>query len=136
MLEKYYKYKCTYKNYLLLIKCGNFYETIDRDALIMNIIFDYKIKKVSNTFKSGFPVIKIKDIVNKLKENDINYVVIDSEISEVYDLKEKNKYLEYDVDTNKVMLNYIRIDKIINYLNNHVLEKNIDDILCEMEKLL
>ena len=65
MLEKYYKYKIDYKEYLILIKCGNFYECIDKDAFIMHKIFNYKLKKVSNTVKVGFPISNL----NKIEAN-------------------------------------------------------------------
>ena len=51
MLENYYKNKVLYKDYIIIMKYGNFYETIDNDALIMNSIFNYKLNKLSNTFK-------------------------------------------------------------------------------------
>ena len=40
MLEKYYKYKLDYRNYLI-IKIGSFYECFDKDALIINKLFNY-----------------------------------------------------------------------------------------------
>ena len=60
MLEKYYKYKLDYRDYLILIKCGIFYECIDNDAFIINELTGYKLKRLSNTFKAGFPINTIK----------------------------------------------------------------------------
>ena len=44
MIEKYYKYKYDYKDYVLFIKNGIFYDCLDNDALIINKLFNYKIK--------------------------------------------------------------------------------------------
>lgn len=57
MLEKYYKYKVNYQNYLILIKIGNFYECLGNDALIINKVFNYKLKRVSNTLKLDFQLV-------------------------------------------------------------------------------
>lgn len=35
MLEKYYKYKADYKEFIIFIKCGTFYECLGKDALII-----------------------------------------------------------------------------------------------------
>ena len=56
MLETYYKYRMEYKDFLLFIKMGNFYEVFDKDGLILNKLFGYKIKKVKDTIKVGFPL--------------------------------------------------------------------------------
>lgn len=45
MLEKYYKYKLDYNDYIVFIKSGKFYEAIDRDSLIISKLFDYKLTK-------------------------------------------------------------------------------------------
>lgn len=45
MLEKYYKYKIEYKEFILMIKFGNFYEMFDKDAVIASKLLDYKISK-------------------------------------------------------------------------------------------
>ena len=79
MLEKYYMYRVKYMNYIIIIKYGNFYETFDKDALIINKLFDYKINKLKNTFKVGFPISSINNIISKLDNCSINYVVIDNE---------------------------------------------------------
>lgn len=42
--ELYNKYKFDYKDYILLIKSGNFYICLNNDAIVMNNIFNYKIK--------------------------------------------------------------------------------------------
>ena len=46
MLEMYYKYRLEYKDFLLFIKVGSFYEVFDKDSLILNKLFGYKIKRL------------------------------------------------------------------------------------------
>jgi len=77
MLEKYYTYKVKYKEYIIMMKYGNFYEILGNDALIMNKFFNYKISKLSNTFKVVFPVSSLDNIISRLNNYMINYLVVD-----------------------------------------------------------
>lgn len=135
MLEKYYNQKIRYKDYVILIKCGSFYETFEKDALIINTLLKYKIKKFSKTFKSGFPTLKLNVILKILEENHLNYVVLD-EIEMIKKEFDDNKYQNFNFDIDRIMLNYIKIDKIMNYLNDNILNERITDILEKMEELL
>ena len=135
MLEKYYNQKIRYKDYVILIKCGSFYEAFEKDALIINTLLKYKIKKFSKTFKSGFPTLKLNVILKILEENHLNYVVLD-EIEMIKKEFDDNKYQNFNFDIDRIMLNYIKIDKIMNYLNDNILNERITDILEKMEELL
>lgn len=134
MLEKYYKYKLDYKNYLLLLKFGSFYETIDNDAFIINKIFNYKLKKLSNTFKSGFPISSLNKVLDKLNECHINYIVIDDDIVLKKDFK-NNNYSNYIFNDKEIFYNSLRVEKIIKFLNDNV-GSDINDQLSEIEKIL
>lgn len=135
MLEKYYKYKMDYREYLVLLKCGNFYEVIDNDAFIMNTIFNYKLKRLSNTFKVGFPVSSLNSILNKLNECRINYIIVNEGIilEENFD---DNKYSIYKFDDKDIWYNSIRIEKITKYLNDNVLSREINNKLKQIENIL
>lgn len=135
MLEKYYNQKIRYKDYVILIKCGSFYEAFEKDALIINTLLKYKIKKFSKTFKSGFPTLKLNVILKILEENHLNYVVLD-EIEMIKKEFDDNKYQNFNFDIDRIMLNYIKIDKTMNYLNDNILNERITDILEKMEELL
>ena len=134
MLEKYYKYKINYKDYIVIIKCGSFYETLGNDALIINKLFGYKVKKLSNTFKAGFPCSNIDKITNMLDNKKINYIVVDENSSRKRTIK-NNKYIEYIFDLNKLELNSIRIDRIYTYLKDMVLSDDISSLLDKIEAL-
>ena len=124
MLETYYKYRMEYKDFLLFIKIGNFYEVFDKDSLILNKLFGYKIKWIKDSIKVGFPLSRL-DYIIKLIGN-INYVVIDNAV-----IKKKifnnNKYKDYNFDINSIILNSIKIDRIYEELNNRLLDNNTDD---------
>lgn len=134
MLEMYYKYKVQYSDYIIFIRIGSFYEVFDKDGLILNKLFNYKIKRIKNNIKVGFPVKKIDEILKLL--SDINYIIVDNDKI----IKEKkystNKYNEYNFDINKIIFNNIRIDKIYNVLCDRIMSNNIDVILEGIENII
>lgn len=135
MLEKYYVQRIKDKDYVIFIKVGNFYELFEKDALIINKLLNYKIKRFSKTFKSGFPTSKINDVIKIFEAERLNYVVIDNNEIARKSFKD-NAYCKFNFDIDRIMLNYLKIDKITSYLNDNVLNGNIIGILEEMEKLL
>ncbi len=135
MLEKYYKYKIDYKEYLILLKCGSFYELIDNDSFIMNTIFNYKLKRLSNTFKVGFPISSLNNVLNKLNQSHINYIVVNEDII-LEENFEDNKYSIYKFENQDIFYNSIRIEKIIKYLNENILSKELNNKLKQIENIL
>ncbi len=133
MLETYYKYRLEYKDNILFIKVGSFYETFDKDALILNKLFGYKIKRIKDKIKVGFPLSRL-DYVLRLIGN-INYTIIDNK-----EIKEKrfkdNEYNNYDFNINSIILKGIRTDKIYDTLNNRLLDNNIDNIITKIELII
>ena len=132
MLENYYMYKVKYKEYVIMMKYGSFYETLSNDSLIMNSLFGYKLNKLSNTFKVGFPVSKIDNVIECLEKENINYVVLDKEI--VYKTHEfdNNNYNKFNFDEDSIKYNSIVIDEINKYLTNNLLNS---DITLKLEKI-
>ena len=131
--ELYNKYKFDYKDYILLIKSGNFYICLNNDAIVMNNIFNYKIKESTNFIKVGFPInskLKVKkhlDIIN------VNYVILDKEIIDKRKFQ-NNNYNKYSSKHNyKIYLN--RIKRINDILKGN-LNNNISSILDEIEEIL
>ena len=124
MIERYYKYKIKYDNYIVMIKVGNFYEVIGKDSFIMNCLFNYKIKRISDSIKCGFPVNRVINVINRLDVEHINYYIDDiDKIGEFDD----NKYSNYSYDEKIVRYNLIRIDNIINYLCDNI----VNDIVID-----
>ena len=133
MLETYYKYRMEYKDFLLFIKIGNFYEVFDKDSLILNKLFGYKIKRIKDSIKVGFPLNRL-DYILKLIGN-INYVVIDNTVVEKKEFN-NNKYKDYNYDINSIILNSIKIDRIYEELNNRLLDNNIENIITNIDLII
>lgn len=132
--EKYTECKKTYKKYVLLIKCGNFYLGLNDDAIVLSNIFKFKILESSNFIKCGFPLISLCKIEKKLEELEINYVIINSDIvhKEKYNNNKYNRYLvknNYDIFLN-------RINKINSILKNNLSSKEIVDTLNKIEDIV
>lgn len=134
MLEKYYKYKLDYRNYIILLKIGSFYECFDKDALIINKLFNYKLKRINNSFKLGFPIKAIDKILLKLNEENINYLLIEEKI--VKKEFKDNNYLKYNFNMEEIFYNTIRIEKIIDCLNNNLINKDFSIILEKIENII
>lgn len=135
MLEKFYKYKVDYSEYVVLIKVGNFYECFNNDAFILNDIFDYKPKRIKNAFKVGFPVSGIDDVTKRLEENCLFYIIIDDDIIRKYD-NGKNKYKDFNYNLDIINYNYLRVEKICNNLYDNILNKDISSILNKIEDIM
>lgn len=136
MLEKYYMYKTKYREYIVMLKYGNFYEILGNDALIMNKIFNYKLNKLSNTFKVGFPVSSLDNIINKLNDYFINYIVIDkSEITKRKDF-DSNNYDKYTFDENTLKYNLILVNEITKYLNDNLQDESITIKLEKIKEII
>ena len=129
--DVYSTYKNKYQEYIILIKCGNFYEILGEDAEVANTIFNYKIKELSNIKKAGFPIIALNRVVSRLDSLKVNYLVIEN--GQISDKRRfnRNKYKQYlDKPSN--------IDRI-NLIYNKLLEKkntNIDQLLDRIESML
>ena len=136
LLEEYYKNKINYKEYIILMKYGNFYEIVGQDALIMNKIFNYKISKLSNSFKVGFPVSNVDEVLDKLEELFINYVVFNK--NEILFMKkfDNNKYNDYVVNEDIIRYNLILINYINDYLNNNLLNNDISNKLERIKDII
>lgn len=138
MLEKYYKYKVKYNEYLLFIKSGNFYEIIDYDSLILNELFDLKLSKLSNTFKCGIPhnsISKYLDKLDKLDKLSINYLIIDNDEISSCKKYDNNNYKSYKYDLNLYKYNLLRVNNIYNYLTNNI-HKDITNKLDRIEGII
>lgn len=129
MLETYYKCRLKYKDYIIFIRVGSFYEVFDKDSLILNELFDYKIKKIKDNIKVGFPIRKIESIIRLM--GNINYVIVDEGIEKME--FDDNKYNEYNFDVNKVILNFIKLERVYNYLIDDIVD---GDLLNSIDKLI
>ena len=136
ILENYYKYKINYKDSICIFRIGIFYEILDYDALIMNKIFHYKIKMISNTFKVGFPVKNIDKVIKRIKDNHMNYIVIDNNnIISKYEDK-KNTYSNYSFNINLLNYQCMKVNKIIKIMEDNRLNLDYNDKILRIEEIL
>ena len=119
-----------------MMKYGNFYEILGNDALIMNKLLNYKISKLSNTFKVVFPTSSLENIINKLNNYSINCIVIDKEKIENKKEFEFNNYNNYQFDENIINYNLIVISGITKYLTDNILKENISSKLETIKEII
>ena len=133
--NNYTYYKLNYPKHIVLGKHGNFYVSLDNDALIMSNIFNYKVKEMNNIVRVGFPVNSLNKVIYKLDSLKINYIVVADGIIDVSDIQNDcyDKYLS-NVRGYKIYLN--RINQINKVLNDNLNNPNIRDIINEIEGIL
>lgn len=136
MIQENYKIlKGEYPKSIILIKSGNFYVAINDDAIIMNLIFNYKIKQLPTYMRIGFPVSTLNKITKVLTEKEINYIIFkNGKINPVkFNHNNYNNYIEKVLDYE---LAQTKIKYIMQELDKHKLNHKIIDVLNEMERAL
>ena len=89
-VDKYVKFKSMYKDYVVIIKSGNFYYSFGEDAFILKYFFNYQIRDD----KVGFPTnakAKVKSVLNR---NNVNLIEIIDDYAYVLETKNQNEYAE------------------------------------------
>lgn len=123
--ETYFLKKEKYLEYIILIKCGNFYEVLEDDAYILNTLFNYKIKKTSNITKVGFPIVALNKVILRLQMLKINYLIVNpnGDIKKKFNNNKYRNFLEKPTNLDRINLIYQRLldikgDDIDALLNN------------------
>lgn len=136
LIDTYYNYKLKYKEYVVLLKSGIFYECFNDDIGIIYSLFHYKIKNNGSNYVVGFPNNSLSKICNVLENNNINYIIVDKDnIIDKYKSK-NNNYSKYYIDLNRLQYITYKIEDIYNKLNNKILDNNIEKILLNIGDLL
>ena len=140
LIDTYNSYKIKYKEYVVLIKSGIFYECLNDDIGIMYSLFHYKIKNKGNNYIVGFPKNSIVKVTDNLKHNKINYIVLEKNNDEYYisDKYKTNKNNNNSYKWDIMKLNYInyKIDSIYSKLKEKIFDKDIEKTLINIERLL
>ena len=87
-VDKYIKFKSSYKDYVVLIKSGNFYYSFEEDAYILKYFFGYQIREN----KVGFPLnakAKVKSVLNR---HNVNLIEVIEEHAYILESKNSNSY--------------------------------------------
>ena len=132
MKNRYEYYKIKYKEYIILIKSGNFYVALQQDAIVLNDIFKYKLNISNNIIKVGFPINTLNKILKTLDNININYIVLDKNILHI----NKSKTNMYNKYINNNISNYILRIKNINNILNQNIYNNIDNVLDNIENII
>ena len=72
MKNKYFKVKGRYKDYIVFVKSGNFWNCFFGDALIVSNITGYNFKNN----KVGFPLKVLNKVLCKIAALNISYVLV------------------------------------------------------------
>ena len=127
--DKYIDLKNKYLEYIIMIKVGNFYHSYDDDGIILNYLFNYKIKDNSIV---GFPVSSLDKIKRRLEKENINYYIYDNNYMEFKD----NKYSEVLDKSNCILELKKDIEDIYNYLNSNIERKYIKRIINKIKEVI
>lgn len=129
--------KEVHKEYVVLVRVGNFYNCYGRDSYIISYLLGYKINIIDNNiYNSSFPKSAYNKVLSTLEKNKINYIILDKRNN--YDVEEKdnnknlNKYNEIYEKAKKEIAKKMRIEKIYKYL----LSCNDENTIYEVEKTI
>ena len=130
--------KQMHKEDICLFKIGSFYHSYNRDAYIISYLFDYKIKSVKqNNKECGFPLNIIDRVTKKLKDNKINYVIIEENLEKEFSNNEdENRYSEMYIKANTYISYKLRIENISNFLIENLEQKNIRKMIEKIEEVI
>ena len=110
MLEEYYQFKRSYPEFVLMIKAGNFYEILDKDAVIMNQVLGYKLTRLGDNVKCGFPISSLEKVIGTLEVKQLNYAVIENRKIVKEKTFENNIYHTFLFDMNHIKHHLWKID--------------------------
>lgn len=114
----YFNLKDKYPDYLVLIKVGVFYITFDKDATILNYLYNYQINKD----KVGFPIKLIDKIITSLDNMRLNYFIYDNETEFLDNNFNDNNYLDLLSKSKKNVYDNKMIDYLIERIKDIILE--------------
>lgn len=147
LYDMYLEKKKIFPLYLIMIQSGNFYEVYGEDALILNKIFNYKVKKVSGSFRVGFPLIALNKVIKKLNELKINYFIVENcnlnrkkfnkNYYEIFkqDISQENSIID-ELKSNEKENNNIRKKDANNYHYDKIIIKDNFRIIINIKKFI
>ena len=111
-VDKYVEFKSKYKEYVVIVKSGNFYYSFGEDAYILKYFFNYQIRDD----KVGFPLnakAKVKSVLNR---HNVNMIEVIDDYAYVLETKNTNEYCEKLREAKSNIL----IDNMVNNLVNAI----------------
>lgn len=126
-----------HKEFVVLVRVGNFYNCYGRDSYIISYLLGYKINIIDNNiYNSSFPKSAYNKVLSILEKNKINYIVLDKrnnyDVEEEDNNKNLNNYQKFYEKAKKEIAKKMRIEKIYKYL----LLCNDENTIYEVEKTI
>ena len=130
IVEKIRELKKKESKSIIFIKIGSFYNVYEEDSFILSYLFGYKIKIENNFRTCGFQITSSLKVFSKLKEKQINYLIIDKRLNyeetSKIDFKRKNQYK----NILKIALPYVKLKERLDILCQNILE-NVNQNISE-----
>lgn len=106
LLKKYNELKSKDNNKIYIFKVGIFYNIFNKDADIVSKALGLKITQLSDSlYKVGFPVSKIDKYTQLLKNNQLNFQIVDDNIK----IHSNDEYVKV-IATNEIVKKILDID--------------------------
>lgn len=106
LLKKYNELKSKDNNKIYIFKVGIFYNIFNKDADIVSKALGLKITQLSDSlYKVGFPVSKIDKYTQLLKNNQLNFQIVDDNIK----IHNNDEYVKL-IATNEIVKKILDID--------------------------
>ena len=130
-----------HKDYIILIKVGNFCHGYGRDSYIISYLFGYNLKLIEgNISECGFPLQSLNKVIAKLEIEKTNYILLDRRNNYETDMQSNNRNLnnyQKIFEKAKIYVNYKRrIDNINKFLIENVEKNDFKEILMNLEEVI
>ena len=127
-----------HREYVVLIKVGNFYYCYGRDSYIMSYLFQYKINILKDgMYSCAFSKNAIHKVTAKLENRKINYLILDRrnnyQVEEKCNYKNLNEYIKCYEKAKSEISSKMRIEKIYCELLDNIKDK---ELISEIEKVI
>lgn len=130
--------KDNYLEFVVFVKIGAFYHTYFKDAYIISYLFGYQLKKTQSLNDCGFPATTLDNVLKKVENQKISYLVVNSEFSIEKEKKfeDSNKYLEVFDSAYKYLIKKSKIEEINRYLIENIYNEDVLKEINEIEKII
>ena len=121
-------------DYVNLVKgIGKFYNVYNDDAIIISYLMGYKVRENKTC---GFPDNALNEVINKLEDKKISYIVTkmgNIDIEKNY--KKINQYSSFLIEARKSHVIVARLDDMVDKINEMPFDK-IEKIIKTIEKMV
>lgn len=124
-----------------IVKVGIFFRTYGKDTYLMSYLFNYQIgKSQGNINECAFPESSLNSVINRLKEEKINYAIFLKEkeyvLKDEKDFRDENRYNEMYDKSYKYTILKNKVADIHNYLMSNIDAPFLKDKLNKIEDII